>query len=191
MVCKEDVVSWFKELRGHKRIDVMCSLLNMCLPFELRYLGTCLEDLGKRDFLDLRDAENRANNVTELTDLQCISDKRTQRKLALYLSLLQSSNHACSNGLYKILVNLDFSDINLSTDNPDDNPLDELLLLYTLAINHPAFTYEQKLEFGNILLHLQDEENKLYASKHPVNIGLVYVKPPMQVRVVNSCFNVL
>ncbi|KAK7793481.1 hypothetical protein R5R35_010155 [Gryllus longicercus] len=181
MVCKEDVVTWFKELTSHKRIDVMCTLLNMCLPFELRFLGTCLEDLGKRDFHDLRDVENRANNVSELSDLQCFSDKRTQRKLALYLALLHSCNHACSNGLYKILANFDFGEINNLTNNSsEENPLDELLLLYTLALNHPAFTYEQRAMFGNILVKLQDEENKLYAARHSVGIGLVYVKNPMQ-----------
>ncbi|XP_067007834.2 uncharacterized protein [Anabrus simplex] len=182
MVCKEDVVTWFKELTSHKRIDVMCSLLNMCLPFELRFLGTCLEDLGKRDFHELREAENRANNASELADLQCISDKRTQRKIALYLALLHSCNHACSNGLYKILANCDFGEINTLTNNSsEENPLDELLVLYTLAINHPAFSYEQKLVFGNILMKLQEEESRVYASRHhPVGMGLVYVKPPLQ-----------
>lgn len=161
----------------------MCSLLNMCLPFELRFLGTCLEDLGKRDFHELRDTEIRANNSSELSDLQCMSDKRTQRKLALFLSLLKSCNHACSNGLYKILANFDISEINATNNSPsDENPLEELLLLYTLALNHPAFSYEQKAIFGNILVKLQDEESKMYSAKHQVGISLLYVKPPIQPR---------
>lgn len=187
MVCKEDVVTWFKELTSSRRIDVMCSLLNMCLPFELRFLGTCLEDLGKRDFHELRDTEIRANNSSELSDLQCMSDKRTQRKLALFVSLLKSCNHSCSNGLYKILANFDISEINATNNSSsDENPLEELLLLYTLALNHPAFSYEQKAIFGNILVKLQDEESKMYSAKHQVGISLLYVKPPMQVRFCNE-----
>ncbi|PSN41832.1 hypothetical protein C0J52_14506 [Blattella germanica] len=181
MVCKEDVVTWFKELTSSKRIDVMCSLLNMCLPFELRFLGTCLEDLGKRDFNELRDTEVRANNSAEFSELQCISDKRTQSKLALYLSLLKSCNHACSNSMYKILANLDSNEINtILNSSSDENPLEQLLLLYTLALNHPAFSYEQKAVFGNILVKLQDEEHKMLAAKHQVGISLLYVKPPVQ-----------
>ena len=186
MVCKEDVVTWFKDLSGSKRVDVMCSLLNMCLPFELRFLGTCLEDLGKRDFHELRDTEIRANNCSELSDLQCISDKRTRRKLALFLSLLKSYNYACSNGLYKILANFDSSEVSTNSSSSDENPVEELLLVYTLALNHPAFSYEQKAVLGNILVKLQDEENKMYSAKDKVGLNLVYVKPPIQVRFRNQ-----
>ncbi|XP_063229745.1 proline-rich protein 36-like isoform X2 [Bacillus rossius redtenbacheri] len=183
MVFKEDIVKWFKQLSSYKRIDVMCSLLNMCLPFELRYLGTCLEDLGKRDFKELRDSENRANNVSELSELQVLSDKRTQGKIALYLSLLHSCNYACSNTLYKVLANFDVGEISTIVNNntTDENPLEELMLIYTLAMNHPAFTFEQKSVFVNIFLKLQEEESKWFASKHPhVGMSLVYVKPPIQ-----------
>nr|CAD7435515.1 unnamed protein product [Timema monikensis] len=181
MVFKEDVVKCFKQIKSYRRIDLMCSLLNMCLPFELRYLGTCLEDLGKRDFHDLRDTENRANNPAELSELQCLSDKRTQRKLALYLALLRTCNYPCSNGLFKILSNFDVGEINtIINNNPsDENPLEELLLVYTLALNHPSFTFQQKTVFGNILVRLQEEEAKL-ATKHlPVDMNVYYA--PMQV----------
>jgi len=47
----------------------------------------------------------------------------------------------------------------------DDQPLEELLLLYTMALNHPAFTYEQKSVFGNIFMKLQEEEARLNLSK--------------------------
>ncbi|XP_071448605.1 uncharacterized protein [Hetaerina americana] len=182
MVCKEDVVTWFKESSSYKRIDLMCSLLNMCLPFELRFLGTCVEELGKRDFHDLREAENRANNITELSELRSVSDKRTRRSVAIFLSLLHSSNHGCSNELYRILSNFDYSEINtmsgsIPESDLDDPPLDELLLLYTMALNHPAFTYEQKTIFENILLKLQEEENKLCLANNVV----IYVKSPIQV----------
>lgn len=185
MLCKESLVKWFKNSKGGKRIDIMCSLLNMCLPFELRFLGTCLEDLGKRDFQDLRDAENRANNSSELSELRCVSDKRTRRKLALYISLLRSSNHVCSNVLYKILTNFDFDGIlvnnSISGLNLDTDMLDELVLLYTMAVNHPAFTYEQKSVFGNILVKLQEEENRLH--------NVIFMKPSVQVSDFRSYLN--
>lgn len=165
MVCKEDVVSWFKSLKSHTRIDVMCNLFNLCLPFELRFLGTCLEDLGKRDFHDLRTTESGANNPSEFKspDLQCISDKRARTKLALHISLLHSCNYACSNGYYKILANVEEVN-NLikcnGVSSADDEVLEELLLIYTLALNHPAFTFEQKLFLGEVFTKLQQEEER-------------------------------
>lgn len=163
MVCKEEVISWYRSLRSYNRIDVMCSLLHVCLPFELRFLGTCLEDLGKRDFHELRKTENEANNLSDINEVQCISDKRTRPKLAFYISLLHSCNYACCNGLYKILSNADEVNALLKSPTilaPDDNTLEELLLIYTLALNHPAFSFEQKLCLGNIFTRLQEEENK-------------------------------
>ncbi|KAF4526728.1 hypothetical protein B566_EDAN015761 [Ephemera danica] len=167
MVCKEDIVSWYKDSVSYKRVDLMCTLLNMCLPFELRFLGTYLEELGKRDFTELREAETRANNTTEIIDVQCVSDKHTRRKLSLYLSLLHSANYGCSNILYKTLANFDLAEIQTiinnssAPTNDDENALDELLLLYMMALNHPAFTYEQKSVFGSIFTKLQDEEAKI------------------------------
>lgn len=151
----------------------MCTLLNMCLPFEVRYLGTCVEDIGKRDYNDLRDTEHHANSVSELAELTTnsnVTDKRTRRKLALYMALLHSCNYACAVILYKNLSNLDHQEItNLlngtTFNNMDDQPLEELLLLYTMALNHPAFTYEQKSVFGNIFIKLQEEESRLNISK--------------------------
>lgn len=149
----------------------MCTLLNMCLPFEVRYLGTCVEDIGKRDYNDLRDTEHHANSASELAELttnSSVTDKRTRRKLALYMALLQSCNYACAVILYKNLSNLDHQEItNLlnGTNNTDDQPLEELLLLYTMALNHPAFTYEQKTMFSNIFIKLQEEETRLNLSK--------------------------
>ncbi|KAJ8680595.1 hypothetical protein QAD02_016382 [Eretmocerus hayati] len=167
MVCKENVVSWFGNLSSYKRIDVMCTLLNMCLPFEVRFIGTCVEDLGKREYNVLRDTEHRANNVTDLAELSNlgITDKRTRRKITLYMALLHSCNYACAVVLYKNLANFNFQEVsNLLSEtsvSQDDQPLEELLLLYTMAINHPAFNYEQKSTFGNIFLKLQEEEERL------------------------------
>lgn len=44
----------------------MCGLLHMCVPPELRFLGTFLENLGKKDYHKLRDAEIKANNHIDL-----------------------------------------------------------------------------------------------------------------------------
>ncbi|KAL1124257.1 hypothetical protein AAG570_002027 [Ranatra chinensis] len=164
MVCKKDVVAWFKNLKSYKRTDLMCSLLNLCLPFELRFLGTCLEDLGKRDFHELRQAENDANHPAEINspDLQAISGHRARTKLALYVSLLYSCNYTCSKGIFRILAKNDEIENLLKTNSLTEEVLEDLLLVYTLALNHPAFSYEQKLTLEKIYERLQEEECRLY-----------------------------
>ncbi|XP_059473056.1 uncharacterized protein LOC132195227 isoform X2 [Neocloeon triangulifer] len=185
MVCKEEVVTLFKEFSSYKRVDLMCTLLNMCLPFELRFLGTCLEELGKRDYSQLRESESRANNQAELADVTCVADKHTRRILTVYLSLLHSTNQACSNMIFKTLASLAQDDYNeviqllrgaASDDSPEDNTLEEMLLLYTMALNHPAFSFEEKAVLGNILLRLQEEEDKRV---YPQKRALVCVKTGM------------
>lgn len=153
----------------------MCTLLNMCLPYEIRYLGTCIEDIGKRDYNDLRDTEHRANNPADLTELTTLGvlDKRTRRKLALYLALLHSSNISCAQIFNKGLANFDMQELtnllNAPPSSQNERPLEELLLLYVMAQNHPAFSYDQKSTFSNIFSKLEQEEARLNPPKHLVN----------------------
>lgn len=172
MVCKEDVVSWFKELESYKRIDAMCTLLNMCLPFELRFIGTFLEELGKRDFQELRGAELRANNPPDLAaDIGgADTDSRTRRKMALYVSLLRSCNFACATTLYNAMVNLEQSGL---LKGLHGDLLEEILLLYTMALHHPAFTFDQKSHFGEILekLKLEDQRIQYQAQQEHINVA--------------------
>ncbi|XP_049867321.1 uncharacterized protein LOC126367696 isoform X2 [Pectinophora gossypiella] len=170
MVCKEDVVSWFKELESYKRIDAMCTLLNMCLPFELRFIGTYLEELGKRDFQELRGAELRANNPTDLAaDIGgANTDPRTRRKMALYVSLLRSCNFACATTLYNAMVSLEQSGL---LKGLYGDLLEEILLLYTMALHHPAFTFDQKSHFGEILEKLKVEDQRIQFQEQPEHIN--------------------
>uniref|UniRef100_A0A0A9W3R0 Zinc finger CCHC domain-containing protein 2 n=1 Tax=Lygus hesperus TaxID=30085 RepID=A0A0A9W3R0_LYGHE len=186
MVCKKDVVNWFKNSKSYKRIDVMCTLLNLCVPIELRFLGTCLEHLGKRDFHELRSSENEANNSSELSSSlegQCIASQHFRTKLAIYISVLHSCNYASSGAVFKILTKTeDLSPI--LKNSSDETALDDLLLLYTLALNHPAFSFEQKLTLEKISSQLVEEERRLSrksSSQGPYTQDVEKtVVPPMQ-----------
>lgn len=153
MVCKEDVVHWFKELESYKRIDAMCTLLNMCLPFELRFLGTCLEELGGRDSKELRGIELRVNNSNELaaeiaSSLLCDpSDIKVRRKMALYFALIRACNRPCVNELFNILCSWSSNEF---LKRAKGDALQELLLVYTMAANHPVFSFEQRMKCGEI-----------------------------------------
>lgn len=153
MVCKEEVVHWFKGLESYKRIDAMCTLLNMCLPFELRFLGTCLEELGGRDSKELRGIELRVNNSNELaqeiaSSLLCDpSDIKVRRKMALYFALIRACNRHCVNELFNILCSWSSNEF---LKRAKDDALQELLLVYTMAANHPVFSFDQRMKCGEI-----------------------------------------
>lgn len=162
MVCAEDVVSYFQSLKSYERIWIMCRLQHSCLPFELRFLGTCLQELAKKDFLGLNPTEGEANQLADISSpsLRKISDRRVQEKIILYLSLLHSNNYPCSNSLFKILCNLDEVNSILKYDalGDDEDRFEHLLMIYTLAVNHPAFSCEQKQVLHNIFAVVQAEE---------------------------------
>lgn len=155
MIEKESVVEWFKDLESYKRIEIMCTLLNMCLPFELRFLGTFLEELGRRDSQELRGMELRVNNPIELLSdiVSCQkkspSDMKIRRKMALYLALIRAINRPCVNELFKTLDGWGDGDFNKFGDG-----FEELLLVYTMATNHPVFSFEQRMKCGEIFLKI-------------------------------------
>lgn len=171
MICKEDVVLWFKELESYKRIDTMCTLLNMCLPFELRFLGTCLEELGRRDSQELRGIELRVNNPAELASdvASCRTgeptDRKIRRKMALYLALIRACNRPCVNELFQTLDGWGDRDF---LKLADGDPFQELLLVYTMAANHPVFSFEQRMKCGEIYNKINDcnmkYENQMQSS---------------------------
>jgi hypothetical protein len=157
MILTDDVVIWFKNLESHRRIEVMCTLLNLCLPFELRFLGTCLEDQGRRDAQELRGVELRVNNpqdfVNEIGSFQTGQPVETKirRKMALYLALLRANNRTGVNELFKTLERWGDRDFSKFSDG---DPLQELLLVYTMATNHPVFSFDQRQKCGEIYLKI-------------------------------------
>ncbi|XP_006817340.1 uncharacterized protein LOC100378270 [Saccoglossus kowalevskii] len=144
MVYKEEVYEWFGRLNGSSRMDFICGLLDLCLPLELRFLGACIEDLARRDYTHLRDAEIRANNKSEIEQLTDISNQIIRSKLIVSMALLYSSNRKCSEIIFKTLSqNMDTIFNNINTE-PGNEVYDEFLLLLTMASFHPALIFRQK-----------------------------------------------
>ncbi len=153
--------SWFKNLCGPKRIDLMCRLLRMCQPFELRFIGSIIEDLAKKDYNYLREDEIKANDRVEqqqeFSKLTDVCDAVTRSKLNIYLALLHASNTVCSNILYNTLTRCYLEHIrrmatfSLVDTRLDAHVLDEIHLLLTMAANHPAFTFFQRQQLREYL----------------------------------------
>lgn len=105
---KEAVFEWFGLfLNPAKRIEFMCGLLHMCQPLELRFLGSYLEDIARRDYQVLRDFELRANTPQELAVLTDVIHPVVMSKLLVYLSLLGSDSRECAGTLFRTLSHVD------------------------------------------------------------------------------------
>ncbi|CAD7086123.1 unnamed protein product [Hermetia illucens] len=169
MIDKKEVVSWFKELESYKRIDAMYTLIGMCLPFELRFLGSVLEELGRRDSQELRGIELRVNNPQELAaDIASCqngepTDKKIRRKMAIYLALIRACSRSCVNELFKTLEG--WGDMDFVKFGDVENTLEELLLVYTMASLHPVFSYDQRNKCADILAKIEDSQKLLHSSQ--------------------------
>ncbi|KAM8823499.1 zinc finger CCHC domain-containing protein 2 isoform 2-T2 [Spinachia spinachia] len=172
---KETVFEWFGlHLNPAKRIEFMCGLLHMCQPLELRFLGSYLEDLARKDYHVLRDFEFRANSPRDLGALTDVVDPVVRSKLLVCLSLLGSDSRECAGILFRILSHVDpavfYNDSPLpprhqplrapgrdanvpgspeqtcgfSTEETPAGPLEQLALLFAMASLHPAFHFHQR-----------------------------------------------
>ncbi|KAL8583315.1 hypothetical protein ACOMHN_057601 [Nucella lapillus] len=157
MVCKEDLCCWFKNLNPRNRIEYMCALLHMCLPLELRFVGTVLEHYGKKDYHYLRNDEVAANKQSEIMKYRNITKPEVLRaKVFVTLALMRSSSTACAQIIFEIIESK-LSTVFSFPRGADSHVADEILTVLTLAANHPAFMFEQKLRLHEHLQALQHE----------------------------------
>ncbi|XP_071784891.1 uncharacterized protein [Asterias amurensis] len=145
MVCKKEVINWFRDLSACRRIEFLCALMDCCGPLELRFLGTYIEELGRRDYDRLREMELNANDVNYLSKLINISDIRILDKVLTSLALMSSRCKDGARVLFKTLK--DHTDIILNRACPREpcsETHEKVVLLAVMALNHPAFTFSEK-----------------------------------------------
>jgi len=168
MVCKEfeKLCGNFGSLAPHERIDIMCGLLRMCLPTELRFVGSVVEDLAKKDYHSFREHEIKANSHPKLTRFKHADDRTLRQGMALTLALLHSWNANCANTIFDIL----HSNLKSAFDVTPATDLETryvILLVLMMAKNHPAFTFYQKTVIGE---HNETIERKLQNQSLTVSI---------------------
>ncbi|KAL8182611.1 UNVERIFIED_CONTAM: hypothetical protein K2H54_058620, partial [Gekko kuhli] len=65
---REAVFEWFGLALGSaERLEFAVGLLDLLNPLELRFLGSCLEELARKDYHCLRDSEAKANGAPAAT----------------------------------------------------------------------------------------------------------------------------
>nr|XP_033797485.1 zinc finger CCHC domain-containing protein 14 isoform X1 [Geotrypetes seraphini] len=152
---RDAVYRWFSQLSSSQRVDFLCGLLDLCIPLELRFLGSCLEDLARKDYHSLRDSEIKANNPADLGSLTNLTDEVVRSRLLVSLALLSSDNREAAGVLCRTLTHIDSIINNYGLQLNDGRTGDEFLLLFTMASNHPAFSFHQKQVLSKELIQIQ------------------------------------
>ncbi|XP_032078780.1 zinc finger CCHC domain-containing protein 2 isoform X2 [Thamnophis elegans] len=231
---REAVYEWFGLALGSaQRLEFAVGLLDLLNPLELRFLGSCLEELARKDYHCLRDSEAKANGAgtaaasgtadaapagnnpggsREQQQQQPpppasppgaaaagsppppapllalggsdFRDPAVRSKLIVYLALLGSENREAAGRLHRLLPHVDA--ILQSCRSPlgrkrggeeeeeeeeEEGALagpeaaeegglglvaqEELLLLFTMASLHPAFSFHQRVTFREHLERLR------------------------------------
>lgn len=197
---QERVYEWFGlVLDSAQRLEFMCGLLDLCNPLELRFLGSCLEDLARKDYHCLRDSEAKANGLSDPGPLADFREPAVRSRLIVYLALLGSENREAAGRLHRLLPQVDSVLKSLRAargegsrggveDEPGEHGSDgvgeedtekdgsgpegsgaesragdglgfraqeELLLLFTMASLHPAFSFHQRVTLREHLERLR------------------------------------
>ncbi|XP_031297657.2 zinc finger CCHC domain-containing protein 2 [Camelus dromedarius] len=197
---QERVYEWFGLVLGSaQRLEFMCGLLDLCNPLELRFLGSCLEDLARKDYHYLRDSEAKANGLSDPGPLADFREPAVRSRLIVYLALLGSENREAASRLHRLLPQVDSVLKSLraargegsrggAEDEPGERGQDgegeedaekdgsgpegsgaepwpggglgfraqeELLLLFTMASLHPAFSFHQRVTLREHLERLR------------------------------------
>ncbi|XP_067396316.1 zinc finger CCHC domain-containing protein 14 [Emydura macquarii macquarii] len=153
---RDSVYRWFSELPSPQRVEFLCGLLDLCIPLELRFLGACLEDLARKDYHSLRDSEIKANNPADLGSLTNLTDEVVRSKLLVSLALLGSAHREAAGVLFRTLTHIDSVINNYGLQLNEGRTGDEFLLLFTMASNHPAFSFHQKQVLRQELTQIQN-----------------------------------
>jgi hypothetical protein len=177
MICKEEICAVFRDLHSAERIDLLCTMLQLCVPWELRFLGSCVEELARKDYNSLSEIERRANDPVSLknlkdTDCDVLTDCKMSSTLNIYLSLMHSDNTTCAHALFGILSRLERTveshfNAKLTVCSSDGYTFDsasatfcndvvmDLTLLFTLASYHPAFTFSQRQQLYTMCRNIE------------------------------------
>lgn len=163
MVCNDDLYASFKNLRSADRIDLMVSLLHLCVPLELRFVGSVLEDLARKDYARLKEIETKANDYETLRETRIDElSKYACGTVSVYLSLLHSDNSFCAHALFDMLVRIKcLVDETVGRAGSgavlDFAIADDLFLLFTMAQYHPAFMFTQRKELQREYVDLKNQ----------------------------------
>ena len=184
MVHKDEMCAFFKTLSSVDRIEIICGMLQLCVPQELRFVGAFLEDIIQKNFSyfsDLETVANDINQIKELSKTKINSDKEFYARLNMYLSLLHSDNNVCAEAIFSILeeikdnleLHFDQDPVLKNISEKESDFLNDVILVFTLASYHPAFTIKQRLYMYEVCKSMKESLKKTTLLNKKVSIKFI------------------
>ena len=150
-----DVAQWFRDATSDRRLEALCRLLDCCMPLELQFLNTYLHELLRPNVVANQNSDPNMPELHEITDSTC------RRQLCLILTRLKSAS-VLAGCIYNILIQYNFSEFFSRVMVMEEELVDEILLLFTLAANHPAMTFSQRRNLHQRLIDLRETIEKSF-----------------------------
>ena len=138
-----DILSAFHTMPTCDRLDLICRLLRSCVPYELRFLGTIVLDAAHAQMKSFASLEISANQVNHysgfkasgVTHLVC-------EKLCCALAVVHAHNNPVAEALFSLLDSP--KALQLVEETDDLKVVEDMRLLYVMAVNHPALSFSQR-----------------------------------------------
>jgi hypothetical protein len=138
------------------------------VPYELRFLGTVLLDATRaqmKSFAATEVVANQVNHYAGFKDAGSLTHAVCE-KLCCALAVLHAHNHPVAEALFGLLDNPQV--LQLFEDTVDLKVLDDLRLLYVMAVNHPALSFIQRQHLLYTYLQRMDT---IYTEKCKLNLA--------------------
>lgn len=156
-----DILHEFHRMPACDRLDLICRLLRSCVPYELRFLGTVILDSTRAQLNSFASTEVVANHVNHFSGFKDAGlSHAVCEKLCCALAVVHADNHPVAETIFGLLNNQQA--LTLFEETTDLKVLDDFRLLYVMAVNHPALSFNQRQHLLYMFLQRMDI---IYAEK--------------------------
>ncbi len=139
-----DILQAYHTMPACDRLDLICRMLRHCIPYEMRFLGTILLDGARSHFKShigkIETSANRVNYYSTMKDVGLTHE--VCEKLCCALAVLHADNRPVAEIIFKMLN--DRRAISFFQESNDLRVMQDFRLLYVMAVNHPALSFNQR-----------------------------------------------
>lgn len=138
-----EILQAYHSMPACDRLDLICRMLRHCIPYEVRFLGMILLDEARSHFkMHISKAEASANRVNYYSTMKDGLTHEVCEKLCCALAVLHADNRPVAETIFTMLndsrVMAHFEEAN------DLRVMQDFRLLYVMAVNHPALSFNQR-----------------------------------------------
>lgn len=150
-----DILQTFHGMPASDRLDLICRMLRHCVPYELRFLGTVVCDTAHEQYKNFVKADVSANRVNYFSGFKDHGlTHEVCEKLCCALAVVHADNHPVAETVFSLLN--DPRVLSFYEDTTDLTVLEDFRLLYVMAVNHPALSFNQRQHLMYTFLHRMD-----------------------------------